>query len=154
MTADHRLSKLERECLPVMPEVRPERDLDAELAELTYARDLGLFTDTGQVDHRLAPRPEEWTPRDDPRHTLTADCPKCWERAHNRLGLFTAYVRQLLTEVPEAAALGAQEPPHWMSNLQADHGWTHLAATGGACMTWEDACDLIADRGAPWGGAA
>lgn len=151
MTADRRIAKVETEFLPVMPEIRPDRDLDAELDELRYARSLGLFTDDGQVDWRLSSRPHNAAPIGD-RHTLTGDCPVCWERAHNRLGLFTAYVRQLLTEVPEAAALGPQEPPYWMHNLLADHGWDYLAGKGETCMTWEDACDLIADRGAPWNG--
>ena len=146
-TPPRRLSRVEIE----LPDPEPhDRDLDRELAELTYARDLGLFTDDGTLGPMLAGEtPDDWHTVE-LRHTGSHDCRRCWERAHTRLRLFTAYVRQLLDEVPEARALGAQEPPVWMHRLDAEHGWEHHARTGQTCMSWEDACDLIADRGAPW----
>ncbi len=150
MTTPRRLSRVEAEALPLMP--KPEladRDLDRELAELAYARDLGLFTDDGTLGDMLAAEwPEDWqAPR---HHDHTPTCGYCWERAWTRCRLFASYVRKLLDEVPEAAALGYQEPPVWMHHLDADHGWDHLTRTGATCMSWEDAVTLIADRGAPW----
>lgn len=137
--------------LPVMPgPERPDRDLDRELAELAYARDSGLFTDDGTPGVMLAgDTPDDWHTTE-LTHTGSPDCRRCWERAHTRCRLFAAYVRKLLDEVPEAAALGAQEPPVWMHRLDAEHGWDYQVRSGLACMSWEDAVDLIADRGAPW----
>lgn len=154
MTSPRRLSRVEAEALPLMPGPEyPERDLDRELTELRYARDLSLFTDTGEVGVMLAGEPpEEWRTVDF-RHDGTRTCPRCWERAHTRCRLFASYVRQLLHEVPEAVDLGGQEPPVWMHRLDAEHGWDYQVRSGQACMTWEDACDLIAEHGAPWGTA-